>query len=825
MSASNASGLKVLLMTDLVGSVQLQQRLGLEAYSELKAQHDALVTELVRDVPSGEILEQTGDGFFIVFANVKDALRAALMLQSRIAQGDWPHERPQVRIGVHLGEVTPTVDQATGHARYAGINVSLTARIMDLAAGGQILVSGPVYENGEGTVRSHPPMEAGLPPPALRWKAHGRYAFKGLKERAQIYEIGGEGIATFKTPQGGAKARRADSLASLPVWLGVAVGLAVLAGAAFFISRETGRGETAPTAPVANSAARAAGAITIAVLPFSNFDGGENASFAAGMHEDILTTLAQLSQLQVISRTSVRGYLETVKNIRQIGQELGATHLVEGSIRRAGNRVRVTVQLIEAATDRHLWAEQFDRELQDVFAIQSEIATRIATELLDRLSPEQAAKLDRRSTENVEAYDAYNRAREIWRSRSNVTVELHQRVVNELEQATLLDPSFAEAWSLLSQIYSNWVFNALEPNNVHRESARFALRQVQRLAPETTEAYLAEAYFHYWANRDFDTALSPLVKARLQSPNDAEILMAEAYILRRKGRFSDSVQLLEQAIRLDPLNRALFDDFVTFLSILADYDRAEAQLRLAFERFPDDGAVHRNHALVRFLRDPTPANRDALATVVAAHPLDQAAVFSGEPFTLTTVLGDLEAGFRLFEEAANDPDLPPNGPAATLSGMMVFGHLLGRDEIARTNARLLLRELEAIPPEAMNRIAQLRHIEGIARRILGEPFDAREVASAVDAALVEAEDAFLLASSHMGRIALWSVADLDHAVQLFLEGMPYPGVQDQLPNAVLFGGLMPEFFLHPRIQALLAERPAWQAFLDEIQPELRRFGP
>jgi TolB-like protein/class 3 adenylate cyclase len=824
MFASNTSGLKVLLMTDLVGSVMLQQRLGAEAYAELKAQHDALVTGIVNDAPSGEILEQTGDGFFIVFANVKDALRVALTLQARIAHGDWPHERPQVRIGVHLGEVTPTVDQATGHARYAGINVSLTARIMDLAAGGQILVSRPVYENGEVTLRAHPPVE-GLPTPALRWKKHGRFAFKGLKERAQVYEVGGVGLAPFKTPQGGAKARRATLLSSVPVWLGVAAAVVLLV-AAVFLFRGSESSDTTPAGPSSASASAVNDTITIAVLPFSNFGGEDNVTFTAGVHEDILTTLAQLSQLQVISRTSVQGYVDTVKNIREIGRELGATHLVEGSIRRAGDRVRVTVQLIEAATDRHLWADKFDRELQDVFAIQSEIATRIATELLDRLSPEQAAKLERRPTANVETYDAYNRARELWRNRTFVTIDYpHESVVAELEQATLLDPSFAEAWSLLSQVYSNWVFNAFETNNVHLESARFALRQVQRLAPDSTDAYLAEAYFHYWGNRDFDTALSPLVKARLQSPNNAEIIMAEAYILRRKGRFTDAIQLLEQAIKLDPLNRSLFDDFLSFLSILADYDRAEAQLRLALERFSDDGALHRGLGLVEFMRDPSPANRDALAATMEAFPLDLQAVASGEPFNLMTVLGDLTAGFDLFEEIADDPEVSSMAALVTRSGMMIFGYQLGKDEIAKENAGLFLQEVEAIPPEALNRISQLRQVEGLARRIRGEPFNAREIATAVDAALTEADDAFLFASSHIGRVALWSLADMDHAVDLFLEGPPYPGVQDQLPNATLLIGLMPEFFRHPRIEAVLRDRPAWKAFIDQAQPALRSYGP
>jgi TolB-like protein/class 3 adenylate cyclase len=821
MSPASLSGLKVLLMTDLVGSVSRQQRLGNEAYAGLKAQHDALVMGVVEESPSGEILEQTGDGYFIVFANVKDALRAALMIQSRIARGDWASERPQVRIGVHLGEVTPTVDEATGQARYAGITVSLTARIMDLAAGDQILLSGPVYENGESAVRAHP-AEEGLPSPALRWQEHGRYEFNGIRERVRIYEVGGEGIAPFTTPPGGGKARRVKKSSPLPFWIGGATLVALLVVAAFFLFPRSDTVETRSPEPVA---APAADTPTIAVLPFVNFDGEENASFAAGVHDDILTSLAKLSQLRVISRTSVLGYANTAKNIREIGQELGVTHLVEGSIRRAGNRVRVTVQLIEAATDRHLWADNYDRELKDVFAIQSEIATQIATQLLERLSPEEAAELDRALTDSVEAYDAYNRAREQWRDSRGASPAAMEIIVEELETATAIDPAFAEAWSFLSQIRSNLVFNNFEPVEPHREAARFALRRVQRIAPESTAAYLAEAYFHYWGHRDFDAALVPLMKARLSSPNNVEILKAEAYILRRQGRFANALQLLEAAARLDPRDRNLLVNLYFFLNILGHYERAY-DLR---ERFAEDFAHPYNgfyQAELAFLTDPSLAHQVALREALEAFPVVDDAVYFEyfvDALWAAIHLGELEFCDALvqrhWEVYGDSAELPMD----LTSPRMYFAMVTGDAATARAMAVHNLEQYARVPQNTRDVDTMLIWLESIAREILGQSVDWRERARSAEASLEAANDALESLDRLPGLLILWSQADPDRAVELYRKAVEDPEIGDLLPTLTNFAGIMPQFFDHPTMQAELDARPEWKAVVDTLRAAYARF--
>ena len=817
MTPRPPSGLKVLLMTDLVGSVALQERLGSDAYAELKDQHDSLF-ESVLASSSGEILEQTGDGYFIVFSNVREALETALTLQHRLHHGDWSHERPKVRIGIHLGEVTPTIDRATGQARYTGVNVSLTARLMDLAAGDQILLSRPVYENGTRSLRAHPPPEA-VPAPSLRWRPHGRYRFQGIAEAVHVFEVGAAGIAPFKRPPGGAKARRSRGPALL---LSGVAALAVLTLVGVFALTGRESSARAPGPAAATTAPATAAVPTIAVLPFSDLDDASHSGFSAGVHDDILTSLAKLAQLRVISRTSVLSYAGTQQNIREIGAELGATHLVEGSVRRAGDRVRVTVQLIEAATDHHLWAENFDRELKDVFAIQSEIAKRIASSLLAQLSPAEAARLEQAPTLNVEAYDAYNRAREQWREGTRNEAD-YDAIVAALEAATLLDPGFAEAWSLLSQVNANRIFNADTPDHAYLDAARFAMRQAQRTAPGSTAAYLAEAYYHYWGLRDFDTALQPLVKARLQSPNDVEIMKAEAWILRRKGRFTDSLQLLERAAELDPNDQTLLGNLEQFHSLLTDYERARVYRRrlraLQSEGVEEDPLVL---AIENLKRDPGPASQEALAQALRNYPLAKRLENNGggaENFWFAATIGEMELGFKGFLETWEALEDPHQAHGVVYSGLMYFSYQLGNDPLAHRMAEGCLQGFDEIPPFVFDRTPLLRLVRGLALGILGRPYDWAAEASAADAFVEESNDALLALQTAVDRLLLWARADLEKGTERFFEILHHPEYGDQLPNIVLLGGLTPELLTHPRVQAELAKRPGWEALVvDYVTP-------
>jgi tetratricopeptide (TPR) repeat protein len=228
----------------------------------------------------------------------------------------------------------------------------------------------------------------------------------------------------------------------------------------------------------------------------------------------------------------------------QIAAELGATHLVEGSVRRADNRVRVVVQLIEARSDRNLWSETYDRELQDVFAIQSEIARKIASQLVERLSPAEVAGLERAPpTSNIAAYDAYNRARELWRQRGEDAAVVVPEIIMELREALRLDPSFAEAGSLLESIYLEWAENETDASPMQKGAARLAVKQLKRFGP----------------------ALGRVLQSHLPEIETVADLVSAAATQRAAGRFDEATASLERAVAQEPRNRSLRMDLVSHL--------------------------------------------------------------------------------------------------------------------------------------------------------------------------------------------------------------------------------------------------------------------
>jgi len=289
---------------------------------------------------------------------------------------------------------------------------------------------------------------------------------------------------------------------------------------------------------------------SVAVLPFQNFsDQPENAYFADGVQDDILTNLSKIGDLKVISRTSVMAYRGTSKSVRQIGKELGVSALLEGSVRREGNRVRVNVQLINAENDQHLWAEDYDRDLTDVFAIQTDLAQKIAKELQAQLSPIEQAQIIHRPTENGEAYLAFVEAHNLQASLEDVK-KLRQ-AAQLYERALQLDPKFVLAMANLSILHS-WIFHNFEPSAEERDLAqRYAERALQ-LQPDSPEAHLARGYFLYYGKTDYEGALRELALAQHGLPNDAEAYLIIGAIQRRQGKWMESTANLEKAVSLNP---------------------------------------------------------------------------------------------------------------------------------------------------------------------------------------------------------------------------------------------------------------------------------
>jgi TolB-like protein/Flp pilus assembly protein TadD len=293
---------------------------------------------------------------------------------------------------------------------------------------------------------------------------------------------------------------------------------------------------------------------SIAVLPFQSLsDEKENAYFADGIQDDILTNLSKIGELKVISRMSVMSYRgDAVRNAREIGKALGVATLLEGSVRRIGNRVRVNVQLIDANNDEHIWAEDYDRDLTDVFAIQTDLAQKIASALQAKLSPTEKARLDNRPTQNPDAYLLFVQAHD-YANRMDMFNDTSLKAVPLFEQAIKLDPTFALAFAGLSRVQS-WIYHSSDPMPARREKARLNADEALRLQPDLPEGHLALGFSYYYGDRDYERALAEFEIAKRGLPNDAQAYLAIGSIQRRQGKWAESTANLEKAAALDPKN-------------------------------------------------------------------------------------------------------------------------------------------------------------------------------------------------------------------------------------------------------------------------------
>src|SRR5438477_4092467 len=370
---------------------------------------------------------------------------------------------------------------------------------------------------------------------------------------AWAYDVTPQGFqVTAKAPAGTHRRRNIITL--------IAAGLAVSAVAGFFLfPRASGRNVEK----------------SIAVLPFQSLsDEKENAYFADGMQDDILTNLSKIGDLKVISRMSVMSYRgDGVRNAREIGKALGVATLLEGSVRRAGNRVRVSVQLINANNDQHIWAEDYDRDLTDVFAIQTDLAHNIASALQAKLSPNEKELLDRQPTKNPNAYLLFIEAHD-YANRPDHLRDDSLKAEELFEQAIKLDPKFAAAFAGLSMVDS-WIYHSFEPTPARREKARLNADESLRLQPNLPEGHLALGFSYYYGDRDYDRALAEFEIAKRDLPNEAEAYMAIGAIQRRQGKWAESTANLEKAATLDPKNVSVLTNLGYSYMALRNFEAAD----------------------------------------------------------------------------------------------------------------------------------------------------------------------------------------------------------------------------------------------------------
>jgi TolB-like protein/Tfp pilus assembly protein PilF len=312
---------------------------------------------------------------------------------------------------------------------------------------------------------------------------------------------------------------------------------------------------------------------SIAVLPFENLsDDKENAYFADGIQDDVLTNLSKIGDLKVISRTSVMPYRGKASNVREIGKALGVSTVLEGSVRRSGNRVRINVQLINAANDEHIWANDYDRDLTDVFAIQTDLAQKIANELRAKLSPNEKVQIESKPTENGEAYLAFVQAHNL--SCAFDDFEKLKQGEQLYARAIELDPKFALAMARYSQLES-WIVHDHDRTVERREKARSLADRALELQPDLPEAHLALGFSHYYGDNDFDAALKEFEIAQRGLPNESEVYLAIGAIQRRQGKWAESMASLERAVNLNPKDMWSLQNLSFNYAMLRNYDVAD----------------------------------------------------------------------------------------------------------------------------------------------------------------------------------------------------------------------------------------------------------
>jgi TolB-like protein/Flp pilus assembly protein TadD len=328
---------------------------------------------------------------------------------------------------------------------------------------------------------------------------------------------------------------------------------------------------------------------SIAVLPFENLSSDkENAYFAEGIQDEILTRLSKIGDLKVISRTSTQHYQSAPKNLREIAKQLGVAHVLEGSVQKSADTVRVNVQLINAASDSHLWSDTFDRKLTDILSVETEVAKTIADQLRAKLTGQEQEVIAAKVTDNAEAYDAYLRGL-AYTLKTGFTPANSLGAQKYLKQAVQLDPSFALGWALLSYVdASGYLTQSLQPTETLHEEARQAADTALRLQPKLGEAVFAKGFYHYACLRDYDTAVDYLEQAYHLLPNNSRIPQSLAYVERRRGNWDKSDARFNEAEKLDPRNVNLLSQHARSYVCLRRFPQALAKLEQILNITPDD---------------------------------------------------------------------------------------------------------------------------------------------------------------------------------------------------------------------------------------------
>jgi TolB-like protein/Tfp pilus assembly protein PilF len=649
----------------------------------------------------------------------EDPVRCALEISRALQE----HPHIQIRMGVHSGPVNRITD-VNDKTNFAGSGINVAQRVLDCSDAGHILLSGHVAEDLV-QYRQWQPFLHDLGECEVK---HGL--------RLHLFNLYKDDLGNPQVPEKLNRRRWEQASAVRPIsalrWpkfgLTTALILSIAALAiSFFIFFHRARPRARAPAP-GTTAANALAALpekSIAVLPFENrSEDKANAYFADGIQDEILTRLSKIADLKVISRTSTQQYKSAPENLPEIAKQLGVAHILEGSVQKSGEAVRVNVQLIKAANDSHLWADTLDRKLTDIFSVESEVAKAIADQLQAKLTGQEEQVIAAKPTDNVEAYDAYLRGL-VYTLKTSPTPANALGAQKYLREAVRLDPKFALGWALLSYVNSvGYLATTLQPTVALREEARQAAETALSLRPNLGEAVLAKGYYHYACLKDYGTAVRYFEQARQFLPNDSRIPQFLAYVARRRGQWDQSESFFNEAERLDPRN----------VDLLTQHSLCYTALR----RFPE--ALRKLEQVLNI----TPDDADTLA--------QKAAIAQAE--------GDLPRAAAL---------LAPLRPAADLTGALETQVYQGILERRPAPIIPRLKGILANPDPALGYLnGELRFWLGWAQEVAGDHATAqetwRQARSELESFLKEQPENFVL----IGDLALTSMGLRDRAAALDL---------------------------------------------------------
>ena len=705
-----------ILSIDVVGYSKLLVNEQIELLNELK--------RIVRETrcacaaeDEGQLIRlPTGDGMVLLFfRSPEEPLHCAVEITEAL------RERPhiQVRMGLHSGPVNK-IEDVNDRLNVAGAGINVAQRVLDSGDAGHILLSKRLADD-------------------LAEYSHWRPHLHDLGEcvvkhgfRLHLVNFHNSSIGNAERPLRFQQAdsataaldRKAVSVRRRYKWLAaLALLLLVAAVSSFFVVR---LGSKTPPTPPEKS---------VAVLPFENWSAESKDPYLAdGVQGEILTLLMKVRDLKVISRTSVMKYRDVANlDLKEVAGELGVRYFLLGSVQRAGTQVRVASQLVDGLTGAQLWANSFDRDVADVFKIQTEIAESIVTQLKAKFTPEEKAAMEERPTNDVIAYDLYLRGKALLARvafESSRTDELAE-AAQLFQEAAARDPSFYLAYCELANAHGQTWFYSIDPTPERLAMARGAVDEAVRLRPDAGETHLASAQYHY-ISRDYDESLKALVQAQQKLPNDPLPILYLGYIERRQGDWKSSTEHFKHALELDPRNLVFLKQLVHSYSSLHDYQNVRKFLDRALTIAPDDPAFQVQRATVEF--DATGEMgpmRDAIKAVLAKDPAAgttiadlwyQLALCERDPETASRALAAMKPS-TAHEEGVPYPKTWCEGVIARLRN----------DPAAARTAFLAARAEVARKVEAQPEFAQGLSALGMVDAALGDKENAiREGQSAVE---------------------------------------------------------------------------------------------